>query len=80
MRLIDADAINPMRCPKSISEMREWINEQPTVCDIEQIRNEIDRIEINGQVDEHTMFIRPGEQVRQMALDIIDKYIKGENK
>ena len=44
MRLIDADAINPMRCPKSISEMREWINEQPTVCDIEQIRAEIEEL------------------------------------
>ena len=41
---------------------------------LEQIRAEIDGIEINGQVDEHTMFIRAGEQVKQMALDIIDKY------
>lgn len=44
------------------------------VCDIEQIRAEITAIVINGQVDEHTMFIRTGEQVKQMALDIIDKY------
>lgn len=50
----------------------------PTVCDIGQIRAEIDGIEINGQVDEYTMFIRTGEQVKQMALDIIDKYTKGE--
>ena len=41
---------------------------------LEQIRAEIDGIEINGQVDEHTMFIRSGEQVKQMALDIVDKY------
>ena len=41
---------------------------------LEQIRAEIDGIEINGQVDEHTMFIRSGEQVKQMALEIIDKY------
>ena len=41
---------------------------------LDKIRNEIDGIEINGQVDEHTMFIRTGEQVKQMALDIIDKY------
>ena len=44
---------------------------------IEKIREEIDGIEINGQVDEHTAFIRTGEQVKQMALDIIDKYTKG---
>ena len=36
MRLIDADAINPMRCPRSISEMRKWIDEQPTV-DIDKV-------------------------------------------
>lgn len=46
-----------------------------TVDDVfEQIRAEINGIEINGQIDEHTMFIRTGEQVKQMALDIIDKY------
>ena len=44
---------------------------------IEDIKAEIDGIEINGQVDEHTMFIRTGEQVKQMALDIIDKHIEG---
>ena len=41
---------------------------------LEQIRAEIDGIEINGQIDEHTAFIRAGEQVQQMALNIIDKY------
>lgn len=47
---------------------------------LEQIRAEINGIEINGQIDEHTMFIRSAEQVKQMALDVIDKYrgIKNE--
>ena len=31
MRLIDADAIYVWRCPHSISETREWIDEEPTV-------------------------------------------------
>ena len=31
MKLIDADALNPMRCPRSIAEMRKWIDEQPTI-------------------------------------------------
>lgn len=44
----------------------------------DKIRDEIDGIEINGQVDEHTMFIRTGEQVKKMALEIIDHYMKGE--
>ena len=41
---------------------------------LDKIRPEITAIAINGQVDEHTAFIRTGEQVKQMALDIIDKY------
>ena len=43
---------------------------------LDKIRAEITAIAINGQVDERTMFIRTGEQVKQMALDIIDKYQK----
>lgn len=43
---------------------------------LDKIRAEITAIAINGQVDEHTLFIRAGEQVKQMALDIIDKYRK----
>lgn len=38
MRLIDADKINPMRCPRSIEEMRKWIDEQPTVDAVEVVR------------------------------------------
>ena len=41
---------------------------------LDKIRSEVTAITINGQVDEHTMFIRTGEQVKQMALGIIDKY------
>lgn len=47
---------------------------------IENIRAEITAISISGQVDEHTMFIRSGEQVKQMALEIIDKHISGKEK
>ena len=43
MRLIDADAINPMRCPRSISEMRKWIDEQPTAYDIEDIIKQLEK-------------------------------------
>ena len=41
---------------------------------LDKIRTEITAIAINGQVDEHTMFIRSGEQVKKMVLNIIDKY------
>ena len=42
---------------------------------LDKIKAEITAISINGQVDEHTMFIRTGEQVKQMVLNIIDKYM-----
>lgn len=57
---------------KEAIEMAIKSLEQEPVFD--KIRAEIDGIEINGQIDEHTMFIRSGEQVKQMALDVIDKY------
>lgn len=53
-------------------ELFEYLKEKASVLD--NLRAEIDEIEINGQIDEHTAFIRTGEQVKQMALQIIDKY------
>ena len=81
MRLIDADEleideIDDVRC-YSILQVEEALTIQAVPIDVlDKVRAEIDGIEINGQVDEHTMFIRTGEQVKQMALDIIDKYTK----
>ena len=40
MRLIDADALNPMRCPRSIAEMREWIDNAPTIDAVPIVRCE----------------------------------------
>ena len=88
MRLIDADELKKhiRRCDDSATRAtfdyvhEDDIDDMPTVCDIEQIRAEIEAIEINGQVDEHTMFIRTGEQIKNMALRIIDKCIGAEMK
>ena len=41
---------------------------------LDKIKAKVAAIAVNGQVDEHTMFIRTGEQVKQMVLNIIDKY------
>lgn len=41
---------------------------------LDKIRAEINKIELSGIVDEHTMFVRTAEQVKSMALEIIDKY------
>lgn len=46
---------------------------------LDKIRAEIDGIEISGQIDIHTAFTRTGEQVKQMALNVIDKY-RGEKR
>ena len=88
MRLIDADALfkeereeyrnNAENISTDYKHIFAEIDDMPTVCDIEQIRAEIGGIEINGQIDEHTSFIRTGEQVKQMALEIISKFTKGE--
>ena len=40
---------------------------------LDKIRAEIKAIVISGQIDEHTAFIRTGEQVKQMMLDVIDQ-------
>lgn len=47
-----------------------------------KIRAEINGIEINGQIDEHTLFVRGAEEVKNMVLEIIDKYrtVKGTNE
>lgn len=41
---------------------------------LNKIRAEIQGIEINGQIDEHALFIRSGNEVKNIALDIINKY------
>lgn len=50
------------------------VTPQPKTDMLDKIRAEITAMAINEQVDEHTMLIRTGEQVKQMALEIIDKY------
>lgn len=41
---------------------------------LSNIMAEITNIEIHGQVDSHTSFIRTGEQVKDITIGIIDKY------
>ena len=45
---------------------------------LEKIRDEISSIEISGQIDINTSFVRTSEQVKNMALEIIDKYAEQE--
>lgn len=41
---------------------------------MDKIRVGINGIEITGQIDEHTSFIRTGDSVKKIALEVIDKY------
>ena len=43
---------------------------------LDKIRAEIASMDLEGRVDAHTLFIRTPEQVKQMALNIIDKHMK----
>lgn len=62
--------IMAIKALSSSEKPNKWISADV----LDKIRAEIAAIAINGQVDEHTMFIRSGEQVKQMSLAVIDKY------
>lgn len=85
MTIIDADKfltyliyskhIDGLTC----GEVKEAI-EMCKVDTFDKIRAEVTAIAISGQVDEHTIFVRTGEQVKQMALEIINKYRAGSEE
>ena len=41
---------------------------------LDNLRAEINAIEISGQIDEHTLFARSADGVKNMVLEIIDRY------
>ena len=59
---------------KCIKGMPSVNPQEPNTDVLDKIRAEIDRIQISGQINADTSFIRNGEHVKQMALNIIDKY------
>ena len=84
MRLIDADALDDLICQLN-EEGREITRNEykmidnilfefPTVCDLEQIRDEIERKANSGQWSEAVIY------GMQKAIAIIDKYTKGAEK
>lgn len=88
MRLIDAEALDKARIdyivsgyandPEDCSEFGMMIIKAPTVCDIEQIRAEIEKhTDGNNHCDEYLDGYNNG---MKDALDIINEYTKGENK
>ena len=41
---------------------------------LDNLRAKINAIEISGQIDEHTLFARSADGVKNMVLEIIDRY------
>lgn len=73
MRLVDADELLKGRTDHEMISTHLIFN-APTVDVLDKIRAEIDGIEITGQIDEHTSFIRTGDSVKKIVLEILDKY------
>lgn len=49
---------------------KKWVNYKM----LDEIKTEIEHIEISGRIDEHNSFIRTGEHIKTMVIEIIDKY------
>lgn len=45
---------------------------------LDKIREEITNIEVYGQINEYTGFVRTNEQIKSIVLEIIDKYRESE--
>lgn len=78
MRIIDADYVieklNEINGTAELDKAFEVVENAPTADVLDKIRAEIDGIEITGQIDEHTSFIRTGDSVKKIVLEILDKY------
>lgn len=85
MQIIDADKflkylifskhIDSLKCAEVKEAVKMCEVKQPTVCDIEQIRAEIEHLHYNPKLD----FIN-NDGVVDMVLDIIYKHTKGDKK
>ena len=80
MSEIDGEHYNKQHLVVDVDDIRSLPSVYPKTDNsvLEDIKAEIEHIEINGQIDEHTAFIRTGEQVKRMCLDIIDSHISGK--
>lgn len=68
MRLIDADRLKEVFRRNTVCDYADIIDNAPTVCDIEQIRNEVQRM-----ADSKILNMK-------IVLELIDKYTKGDKE
>ena len=71
---IDDELVETARFAVRLDMGSDYVKSIANGIPLDKIRAEINKIEPSGIVDEHTMFVRTAEQVKNMVLDIIDKY------
>ena len=49
------------------------VKQEPLTDVLDKIRADVEHIEVSGRIDEHSSFIRSGEHIKNMVIDIIDK-------
>ena len=76
MRLVDVDSINPMRCPQTIAEMREWFNEIPTAYDIDKVVEQLEECQNNcfvGSYEDYDEYEAGKDMAYADAIEIVKK-------
>ena len=73
-------AINSLKVDEMYQLEKEDADEFIPKSVIEDIRAEIQAIEMEGRVDDRTRFIRGGKEVKNLVLKIIDKHISGKDQ
>ena len=58
--------------------LRQVLTKSVPLSVIEDIKADIRAIEMEGPIDDRARFIRGGEEVRHLVLEIIDKHINGK--
>ena len=83
MRIIDADYVteklNEINGTAELDKAFEVVENAPTVCDIEQIRQEIEQIPIPFDDRDSAVVQDVENMIKDRVLQIIDKYTKGVN-
>lgn len=61
-----------LRIPDEMQKKVDKAIQSGTLFD--NLRTEIDNIKVYGQIDEHNLFVRSADEIKKMALIVIDRY------
>ena len=71
---IDDELVETARFAVRLDMGSDYVKSIANGIPLDKIRAEINAIEISGQIDEHTLFARSADGVKEMVLNIIDRY------